>query len=812
MKSHFSSLPISYKLKYIITVVSAMALLIASLVYVVIEVFNFQRELIERITIISDLIGENVVPSLALGDSDSAQRLLATLHNDSAITGAFLYQTDEVKPLTQYISQHNNTLLSPIVIDDWKQLQDQQYYFQINSLDFVKPLFYDNDLIGYIYIKANLDNLYENIWLYLKIALCVMGATIGVAFLLSIKLQQRISAPIINLANTMLQVSKAKDYSLRVVKNDADEIGSLFDCFNEMLGQIEEQNDRLANYNEQLEQQVTSRTMELSTANTDLQLAIEDANKAKDIAESASQAKSEFLAKMSHEIRTPMNGIMGMAELLICSELTEKQKKYTSTIQNSADSLLEIINEILDFSKIEAGHLKLENIQFNLHLILEEITDFFDGRAVSKGLEFYCFLSPELPTMVIGDALRLRQILSNLISNAVKFTTKGQVIISTAIVEECEDQILIRFEVRDTGIGLAQATRGKIFESFTQADDSTTRKYGGTGLGLTISKQLVQMMGGEIGMESQLDKGSLFWFTILFEKSEIAILPSPSPVQNKVEDISNLDINILMAEDNPVNQDVTVYMLELIGAKVTVVEDGNLVVEALSKQTFDIILMDCHMPNMDGFDATRNVRKYENNHPTRKTVPIIAVTANAMIGDRENCLAAGMNDFISKPFKKQALYNILKKWLPISSLIKQTTNSLPSNVLPQAVVPIVSNEQDIILDEKILEELSNLGSAEKPDILDKLLNLYMDKMPSQIEKLYQANIEKDPEGLFKISHNIKSNSATIGAVQLARLAKELEILGRSGSIENTEQLIKDITTNYQQLEPLLKNYLTNYYS
>ena len=809
MKSHFSSLPISYKLKYIITVVSAMALLIASLVYVIIEVFDFQRELIERITIISDLIGENIGPSLALGDSESAQRLLSTLHNDSAIMGAFLYQTDEVKPLTQYISQHNNTLLSPIVIDDWKQLQDQQYYFQINSLDFVKPLFYDNDLIGYIYIKANLDNLYKNIWLYLKIALCVMSATIGVAFLLSIKLQQRISAPIIKLANTMLQVSRTKDYSLRVVKNDADEIGSLFDCFNEMLGQIEERNDRLSNYNEHLEQQVKSRTMELSTANTDLKLAIEDANKAKDIAESASQAKSEFLAKMSHEIRTPMNGIIGMAELLICSELTEKQKKYTSTIQTSADNLLEIINEILDFSKIEAGHLKLEDIQFNLHLLLEEITDFFDERATSNGLKFYCFLSPELPTMVIGDALRLRQILSNLISNAIKFTTKGQIIVSTAIVEECDEKILIRFEVRDTGIGLAQATRGKIFESFSQADDSTTRKYGGTGLGLTISKQLVQMMGGEIGVESQLDKGSLFWFTILFEKSEITV--SPLPVENKVEDINNLDINILLAEDNPINQDVTVYMLELIGAKVTVVEDGNLVVGALNKQNFDIILMDCHMPNMDGFDATRSVRKYESNHPTRKSIPIIAVTANAMIGDRENCLAAGMNDFISKPFKKQALYKILKKWLPSSNT--QDINNLPStNISSQAIVPIVNNEQDTILDEKMLEELSDLGSAEKPDFLDKLLNLYMEKMPSQIEKLYQANVKKDSEELFKISHDIKSNSATIGAVKLAKLAKELENLGRSGSTENTEQLVKDITTNYQLVEPLLKKYLANYHN
>ncbi|MBE9562838.1 MAG: HAMP domain-containing protein, partial [Proteobacteria bacterium] len=404
MKNNFSHLSISHKLKYIIMVVSAMTLLVSSLVYVVAEIFSFQRALVERITIISDLIGDNVGPSLVLGESESAKRLLSTLNNDSAIMGAFLYQEEESKPLAQYISQHSKALLPPSPSNNWKD--NQQYNFTINSLEFIKPLYYDNDLIGYIYINANLDNLYNNIWWYLKITLLVMGVTIGIAFLLSIKLQKRISNPIVNLAKTMLQVSETKDYSIRVTKRDTDEIGSLFDRFNEMLGQIEERNYRLANYNEQLEQKVTTRTIELSTANADLKLAIDYANKAKNIAESASQAKSEFLAKMSHEIRTPMNGIMGMTELLICTDLEEKQTKYALTIQNSAESLLEIINEILDFSKIEAGHLKLENITFNLHRILEDIKEFFDERATSKGLEFHCFLSPELPIMVTGDPVR----------------------------------------------------------------------------------------------------------------------------------------------------------------------------------------------------------------------------------------------------------------------------------------------------------------------------------------------------------------------------------------------------------------------
>ncbi|MCK5877633.1 MAG: response regulator [Candidatus Marithrix sp.] len=798
MKNHFSYLSISHKLKYIIMVVSIMAMLMVSMVYVITEIFSFQRALVERITIISDLIGDNIAPSLVFGESDSAQRLLSTLRNDPAIMRAFLYQADDSKPLAQYVSQNNEELLPPSINETWKD--GQQYNFQIDSLEFIKPLHYDNDLIGYIYISTNLDNLYNSIWWYLKMSLLVVGVTIGIAFLLSMKLQKLISTPIISLVNTMLQVSKTKDYSLRVIKRDADEIGSLFDSFNEMLGQIEESSHQLASYNERLEQQVTTRTIELSTTNTELKLAIKEANEAKDIAESASKAKSEFLAKMSHEIRTPMNGIMGMTELLIGTELEEKQRKFLFTIQNSAENLLEIINEILDFSKIEAGYLKLENISFNLHKTLDEVKEFFEGRIIDKGLKFNCFLSPDLPVMVVGDPIRLRQILNNLIANAVKFTEQGKIIISTTVVEERDHQTLIRFEVRDTGIGLAQTTKGKIFDSFTQADDSTTRKYGGTGLGLTISKQLVQMMGGKISMESQLEKGSLFWFTVVFKKAEKPVFP----VLKQSGSTSNLDINILIAEDNKVNQYVTVYMLEIIGAKTTVVEDGSLVVKELKKQKFDVILMDCHMPNMDGFEATLAVRKYESQHPEKIAIPIIAVTANTMAGDRENCLKVGMNDFISKPFKKQALYEILKKWLPNSI---QTNKKIISKKPLKSISLTI--DKDVILEPRILQELNDIGLPdEKPNMLDKLLNLYMDKMPTRIEELYQANLKQDPESLFKISHNIKSNSATIGAMQMTKIAKELEMLGRSGSTENAKYLIEQIDKNYQQLKPLLEEYLT----
>jgi signal transduction histidine kinase/CheY-like chemotaxis protein len=382
---------------------------------------------------------------------------------------------------------------------------------------------------------------------------------------------------------------------------------------------------------------------------------------AKAAADAANHAKSQFLAAMSHEIRTPMNGVLGMAELLLAGELPEKERRFAEIICDSGEALLAIINDVLDFSKIEAGRLELETLEFDVHGLVHGVADLFAERALSKGLELRCRVQEGVPRRVAGDPGRLRQILSNLVSNAVKFTQHGEIVVEleSAAGDSAEaDTCALRFAVTDTGIGVEPAKADLLFRSFSQADSSTTRKYGGTGLGLAISRQLVEMMGGTIGYSSEPGKGACFHFTIRAARGRndvpdaaTALAPERKPIHARV----------LVAEDNIVNQAVVLAMLNGIGCEVELVNNGHEAVAAADGGCFDLVLMDCHMPSMDGFEATRVLRRLEMERQSRRT-PIIALTANAMTGARERCLAAGMDDYLPKPFKLDQLWSVLTRW------------------------------------------------------------------------------------------------------------------------------------------------------
>lgn len=385
-------------------------------------------------------------------------------------------------------------------------------------------------------------------------------------------------------------------------------------------------------------------------------------NKSKELAESASKAKSEFLANMSHEIRTPMNGILGTLQLLRETPMAESQREYVSIAYNSGEALLSLLNDILDFSKIEAGKMTLESIPFELAQLIKELRILLKNKADERGVTLVGEIDQRVPKVIKGDPVRIRQILANLMTNAIKFTDKGEVKIRVDVLALEEKSVRLRMEVIDTGIGISEEAQRKLFNAFTQADGSTTRKYGGTGLGLAIVRKLATMMHGSLGVKSEPGKGSSFWVEVAFEIPQDA-LPEPGQAPQQINVDEPLQGHVLLVEDNPVNQLVAKKMLEKLGLSFEVANNGQEAVDRLrAEHHFNLVLMDCQMPVMDGYAATGEIRSREKTDALVH-LPVIAMTANAMDGDREKCIESGMDDYVSKPVKQTELKQVLQKWL-----------------------------------------------------------------------------------------------------------------------------------------------------
>ncbi len=420
-------------------------------------------------------------------------------------------------------------------------------------------------------------------------------------------------------------------------------------------------NESLIKFMSQARNESEDLNEELSTEIEQRKRVEKELHKAKEMAETASKTKSEFLANMSHEIRTPMNGILGTLQLLKGSGLNKSQKEYVCIAYNSGEFLLSLLNDILDFSKIEAGKLELESIPFDLNSLIRELTILLKQKADERQVKLYIDLNSATPAVIRGDPVRIRQILTNLVTNAIKFTEKGTVTIKVTVLQKTEKAVRLKLEVIDTGIGISKESQRKLFNSFTQADGSTTRKYGGTGLGLAIVRQLVTMMRGRLGVDSEEGKGACFWVEIDFEISHESVQGSNSEATQVIE--KQIAGRALLVEDNPVNQIIAKKMLEKIGLSFEVVSNGEEAVNRLKQaHNFNLVLMDCQMPVMDGYAATQAFREYEKEASLQR-LPVIAMTANSMQGDKEKCLSAGMDDYVSKPVNQQALKQTLAKWL-----------------------------------------------------------------------------------------------------------------------------------------------------
>ncbi len=567
------------------------------------------------------------------------------------------------------------------------------------------------------------------------------------------------------------------------------------------------------------EADLSSRIMGIHLDVTDRKVAEEQLRLAKEAAEAANLAKSQFLANMSHEIRTPMNGVLGMAELLLRSTLDDKERHLVQSIQRSGTALLAIINDILDFSKIEAGKLQLEAIPFEVRRTIRDAVELSAPAAQKKQLKLSWIIDEDVPIHLLGDPIRLRQILVNLVGNAVKFTDRGSIGVSVACQKQSDEHYGLSIAVRDTGIGVAAEQQAHIFDAFSQADGSTTRKYGGTGLGLAIVKQLVTLMGGRIELESRLAEGSTFRFTALFTRCEaVQHSDSMSNVATTIRVVqtdqcaqSQSEMHILLVEDNPVNREVASGMLETFACRIDFAENGREALAATETKKYDLVFMDCQMPEMDGLTATRLIRERESKAMSVARVPrvpIVALTAHAMQGDRELCLAAGMDDYLTKPFTLTQLEQVLARWIS-----KNNTKQTPRVASGTPEAPVTGGQEPTvaggggkrsaptadatILDQSALTAIRVLQRPGHPDIFTRIVSQYVETSHEMVARVRQAVLSKDAAELRAAAHRLKSSSAQLGAVALAGDCRELELMGASGELNRAEEVLSRFELHYE---------------
>ena len=648
----FRNISIRTKLILLTAISISVALSLAAGAFLMINYSMIRSSRINQLDSLTDVLAANVSAALDFNDVETAQELLSSLQSQPEVKSACLYDASG-KLFTCFPET-----ASAEAPQQGSPFPENEYFFAANGdLNLSKRIEADSEFVGHITLRAATQDINGMMVQYVWIISIVMLVSLAISIVLAGRLQESFTKPILKLAQIMGEISAEEDYSKRMQQDSSDEFGAVCSGFNSLLDQVEDANRKLQSAHDGLEKLVSKRTSELEEA--------------KNAAEAANHSKSEFLANMSHEIRTPMTAILGYTDLLYDYDAEEQDRKeYIKTIQRNGDHLLQIINDILDISKIEAGKIVIEKMVCSPRTLVAEVASLMRSRAIMKNISFQVEYQGHIPEMVETDPTRLRQILTNLVGNAIKFTEHGEVKLVVSMSEKTsESDSMLVLEVIDTGMGMSEEQLDVIFEPFSQADGSMNRRFGGTGLGLTISKRFADMLGGDITVTSTPGVGSRFAVSIypgrlddtrmLTECSE-ALQPVPTEIMAVDLEITQRDgqLRVLLVEDGPDNQRLIAFVLKKAGAQVMVAENGLIGLQKAlqaedDREPFDVVLMDMQMPVMDGYEATAKLRDAGYHRP------IIALTAHAMAGDREKCLKAGCDEYLTKPINRKKLIRML---------------------------------------------------------------------------------------------------------------------------------------------------------